>query len=95
MLGLNEDATDGDILMAVQQVLERSAQNDQNLEIDVADAATPSKIRALPEIEGESRVEKIRTRVRQLNEQHGHEITPMAMFDLIMGEFTQRGSRGD
>ncbi len=95
MLGLDETATDGDILMAVQEVLERSAQGARSLETDVVGARLSSDEQPLSDLEGESRVEKIRARVRQLNEQYGHEITPMAMFDLIMSEFTRHGSRGD
>ncbi len=95
MLGLDETATDGDILMAVQEVLERSAQGARSLETEVAGARLPSEEQPLSDFEGESRVEKIRARVRQLNEQYGHEITPMAMFELIMSEFTRHGSRGD
>ena len=95
MLGLDETASDGDILMAVQEVVERSDQSDPTANIEAADENVPSGEQPLPDFESESRVEKIRARVRQLNEQYGHEITPMAMFDIIMGEFKRQGSRGD
>lgn len=95
MLCLDETASDGDILLAVQHVIERAEQNDRSLEMDVADAEFQSLEYAPSDFEGESRVEKIRARVRQLNKQFGDEITPMAMFDLIMGEFTQQSSRRD
>ncbi len=95
MLSLDETATDGDILMAVQEVVERAAQGDRIIEIDVADARMPPGEDLALDGEDESRVEQIRARVRELNERYGHEITPMAMFDLIMGEFGRQSSRRD
>lgn len=95
MLGLDETATDGDILMAVQQIVEPPAKDDQINKFDVAATKTPPEEHLALVGEDESRVEQIRARVRELNAQYGHEITPMAMFDLIMGEFKRESSRRD
>ena len=95
ILGLDEAATDGDILMAVQEAVERSAQGERTFEIDVAGVSRSPEDELSIDGEDESRVEQIRARVRELNEQFGHEITPMAMFDLIMGEFSRQSSRRD
>ena len=81
--------------MAVQEAVERSSQKERGIASEVADGGSVPEVGLSIEFGDESRVEQIRARVRELNEQYGHEITPMAMFSLIKGEFRQQSSRRD
>lgn len=95
MLGLDEKASEGDILFAVQHALEQAGQRDKGVDLNATKVRFQKQDPTMLECEDESRVEKIRARVRQLNTQFGDEITPLAMFDIIMREFARERSRKD
>lgn len=94
-LGLEATASEADILAAVEQILERMDSSDRIKRPKSEDAALHSEQSTGSDQENQSRVEKIRDRVRELNDHYGNEITPMAMFERILAEFTDTKKRKD
>lgn len=87
-LGLDDSASETEILNSVQEVLDRMNSNDPARNVDSEAMPHQSETWMPTDSASKSRVEQIRARVSELCNLHGDEITPRAMFDLIIGEFT-------